>query len=280
MAARRLPARTLAVTLAAVILTGCAKAASPVEEAQIPADDGGVSIGPTAADWSCLASLTSQWERPRSIALGLRATGGVQYEGTTAKVCAASDVGCVRPLHVVTLSPDRTEAVRVASGWYGWEGRVEVTGNGLVPILFSRVPAPVADDTWIVPPNPLFAFPLQLAAATGIYPDPGRGMIGFQAHDCKGIPAAGVSATVFGYAHEPSLYVANGSPRSTATSTGEEGSGLGLIVDIPRGLARLVAVVEATGEEIAVAHVMVRPGALSVVVLHPSVERQPSIPSP
>lgn len=191
--------------------------------------------------------------------VGMQVTDLVSHApitGLRADLCRKVDVACADPVTNVTSDADGKLAFdRVDAAFSGY---VTLSAESIVPTLYFFNP-PVASDLEI--PALSLSTPQSRAALLGqLGADTARGDLLFNAVDCQGKPASGVSFTL-----SPSsssaipFYLSSGLPTRNASAT--DASGYGGFVNVSPGTVTIRAVDAKSQRPIQTFTVVVRDGA-------------------
>ena len=154
---------------------------------------------------------------------------------------------------------------------YGFDGYLEITGAHLYPTLVFQM-SPLSERL----SRPVLAFEIQEAstwrsiyAAAGKVADPSRGEILVTTTDCHWGAAPGITVHVDRADSQSLLYYPVRGDFS-ASSQSTDGSGQAIVLEVPAGLVTVSASSMGLGQVIGQRTILVRPGSLSFLWMHPS----------
>ncbi len=197
--------------------------------------------------------------------------------GTTAKLCSVLDVACARPYATAVTDSQGRAFFTIPPGASVY---LELTRADLLPLLYYVRPlggGVTNAHTNNLTTGQLTPSSFQLLASAGnaytpdgFGPDAKYGHVLAFAGDCTGALMGGTSFTVD---HPGSatvgFYLRDGLPSTTQKETDK--GGVAGFVNLPTGSLTVTGDVAATGREIGSMSIFIRPGAVSLVAIWPSV---------
>jgi hypothetical protein len=255
---------------------------------QVAADAGAHDAG--AHDpWGCLdqPSLASDpspsvnmpvvlYEELGQYSFGSSSDGGsdltlAQYtpqSGVTVTACTALDVDCTSPLSGPTVTGDSGVAIMTVPGSFdGFFGLNEP--GGLASMFYTgRILPGDSTNGYPIAETSQANFALltsSLGIAANSDTDAGPGIVSVTQFDCFDHHAAGI-AVATSPAAARTIYLYNGLPDSTATSTSSDGSSV--LVNVPSGSALVTTTLPGQNNRvIGTANVAVKPGGITLLYM-------------
>lgn len=222
---------------------------------------------PGETAWHCLAeeappsSVDSR--QVRLIVPITNAVSGKPLVGLAALVCATPDVECLQPVAEAVADENGKLNIRLDAGFNGY---LRFDDPDVKPTLFF-LSRPIAQDVVVA----LALLPSDTGNVVLQVPlDPERELIDVFVKDCDGSPGVGVTlSSPDGDEQTTSLYSVDGRLffSDTIKRTGE--NGLGQLMNLPRGIVRVVGRLE-DGTEVATGTAILRGDYRTVLNLYPS----------
>jgi hypothetical protein len=220
-------------------------------------------------DWSCLDApstarrgIVPDDTRVVNYSVRFATLFGGQPTNVRVRACSPADVTCASPV-AQELRPDSQGIVTLPLFW-GFDGFLEVTADGMVPAAFSMRGALVESA---VDPLPMVMVPLagvsQLAASNGVAFRDDQALVLLEVVDCQGVLAGGVR-----FANDSGglpFYMENGLPNTLASLTDERG--VGGFINAPTGVVRVSGFVGQTERLIATKTLNFRAGWANVEMI-------------
>lgn len=197
-------------------------------------------------------------------------TGG-PLKGAEIKLCSRSDIGCTTP-RKTGLVPDATSGVVGVDVESGFNGYFEATGPSIQSSLYVVNPPAVTSrrlETWQVMSPAVFGI-MAHTASSSIVIDPMLGHLLVGSRDCFFEPLAGstfVPDRIDPKGGTKGYYLVDDLPDTTKTSTSKQGAGG--FINMPVGFM-IVTTKSETGQTVATANLLVRPGFLTYAILSPA----------
>lgn len=223
-------------------------------------------------DWSCLGNVTLDPPTSPTIAYNISYEDFITGDPLTgrnlvAKACARGDQACTTPLDEQMADENATINLTLPTGTNGFDGYIEVTGDGVGWLNFFHRPL-IEDEEYsegIVTESGL----ITLATLLSTTPDDADGDLLFAVADCGPGDPIGAQVSATGTDADTILaYLVGEIPRKDVDVTDQ--SGFGGYVNVPPGDVTITATVAETSEQIASADVFVKAGFTSFVFLPPS----------
>jgi hypothetical protein len=256
----------------------CTKFASEFDTLPGESEETRVSALETGrGDWSCVsdaASLGGDASAAVPLTYAFSAADfvtGVVISDVQVRACFRPDVGCESPA-TAYLAPESDGKVRVKL-YSGFNGYLEVTSEGMLPVLLFFAAEWSAEFLAALEQTPLQLLPVPALQALGdsarVQLDPGGGVLGVNAFDCAGSAASGVRLEVDSKA-VPYAFV-NDLPVLNQDVTSEQG--LAGFVNVSPGVVVLRGFPQGTTSPLTVETLLVRGGWLTSVSLLPGFVR-------
>jgi hypothetical protein len=231
------------------------------------------------SDYTCLGAVT--WDSPMNAkesvqVVAFDAFTGDVVSGAQVKACAAADAACAAPLAQGATGADGAVFLDVPTAGAGFDGYIEVTAAGMLPLLAYRN-RPVAG------PNDVLAAPLtslanvEVAIKGAATANLARGLLFGLAIDCSLAESAGGTSFAISTA-DASTIVAHGLPSAERIGVHPDvldpaaqttSVGLVLAMNIPTGMST-VNVTAPGGAKLATQNVVIRAGAVTFVSAEPA----------
>lgn len=256
--------------------------------ATVDASDAGDDAGDAAADpWSCVGHVRYDAPAKQTVDVTFAlydVPQGTPAPGVEVRACPDPvDPACTISLATQTTGADGKTKFTLPTGTRGFDGYFEATRlNDVTSLYFWSVPFWAdAEDGRLLWSGPTLQ---SILTTAGVHPDPQRGIIGIQAHDCRalalknifpdGMPslAAGIAYLLEppGDAMTKVGYFVGNTLDLNATETNVADMALGGFVNVPPGIYTVSGKRVATGQIVSKMQVVVRAGLLTNVALFPT----------
>jgi hypothetical protein len=194
------------------------------------------------------------------------------FAGITIKACDKSDPTCkATAIDVQTTGADGRAILRIANPTNGgFDGYLDVSGGDVYPELVYLPFLPESTtwpNHWAFTQQEIVTF-AQLALSGRPPLDPARGLVAATLYDCHMYYAPGVQVSVStADSASSTCFLVNGLPDCSLSVTSSEATAF--VTNVPPGLAKLTATLQATGQTIATRNIVVRAGVSTFVYAVP-----------
>jgi hypothetical protein len=185
--------------------------------------------------------------------------------GATIRVCRKLDVTCSNPVSSQTITSSQGVTFTLENGFSGY---LQAEAENYLPSLYFFNPPIDRDQSTIAIPVANQMEYAALLAVLGVTPNPQRGTAIFQAFDCTGNTAAGISySTINIDTQAKAFYYSGGLPSPVATET--DSFGYGGVANLPAGSLSVNAHLSKPSANLATISLIVRPQTLSFALVAP-----------
>lgn len=218
--------------------------------------------------WACLSTKRVP-EGPGPFKITVPGAADVMTQQTlpeaTIRVCRKLDVTCSNPVSSQTITSPQLATFTLE---YGFAGYLQAEAKDYLPSLYFFNPPIDRDQSTIPIPVASQMEYTALLSVLGVSPNPQRGTAIFQAFDCTGKTAAGISySTLNTDSQAKAFYYSGGLPSPVATET--DSFGYGGVANLLAGSLSVNAHLSKPSSDLSTISLIVRPQTLSFALVVP-----------